>query len=90
MSNELTLTTLLPRLTDTRDISNKTFVGIDFGTSTSVASFSMVGEPKNPIVVDTIPCSQQLGDGRTHESHLVPTAIAWHKNQLLIGAGARA
>ncbi len=88
MSNELNLTTLLPHLTDTGDACHKTFVGIDFGTSTSVASFSVAGNPQNPIRVDTIPCLQQLDNGLTHENYLVPTAIAWYQDQLLIGAGA--
>lgn len=87
-SNELTLTALLPRLMDQGNVRNKTFVGIDFGTSTSVASFSVAGNPQDPMVVDAIPCVQLLEGERTHESHLVPTAIAWHHDQLLIGAGA--
>ena len=56
--------------------------------STSVASFSVAGNPQDPIIVDVIPCMQLLDGGRTHESHLVPTAIAWYHDQLLIGAGA--
>lgn len=87
MSNELTLATLLPKLTDNNNVSPRTFIGIDFGTSTSVASYSIIGDPREPLVVDTIPCLQQLDNG-THESYLVPTAIAWYRNQLLIGAGA--
>lgn len=88
MSNKLALATLLPHLSDTCGARNKTFVGIDFGTSTSVASFSIVGSPPNPLVVDTIPCAQKQIDGRTFENYLVPTAIAWYHDQLLIGAGA--
>lgn len=88
MSNDLSLTTLLPRPRKRGDMHHKTFVGIDFGTSTTVASVSLAGDERNPITVEAIPCKQLLEDGRTHESHLVPTVIAWYHDQLLIGAGA--
>ncbi len=88
MEGELTLRNLLPELSDATNIRNRTFVGIDFGTSTSVVSFSLIGDRHNPITTRTITLLQLLDDGRLYESHLVPTAIAWYCNQLLIGAGA--
>ena len=64
----------------------------DFGTSTTVVSYSVIGDETTPIKTDTIPIPQTLQDGRIHESHLVPTVIAWYDEQLLMkfaGDGAK-
>jgi|APFre7841882590_1041340.scaffolds.fasta_scaffold343910_1 hypothetical protein len=63
MSNELTLITLLPRLSDTCDARNKTFVGIDFGTSTSVASFCIIGFSTRERPMDHATGRYQCGHG---------------------------
>jgi molecular chaperone DnaK len=69
-------------------LSNTTYVGIDFGTSTTTISYSIIGDRNMPIQTHAMPVGQLLEDGRLYESHLVPTAIAWHKEQLFIGVGA--
>lgn len=73
-----------------RKLQNTTFVGVDFGTSTTVASYATLGQGARPIRTEPIPVPQQLPDGRRHEHHLVPSVIAWHNEQLFIGAGAAA
>ncbi|QSJ20307.1 Hsp70 family protein [Nostoc sp. UHCC 0702] len=92
MNAILSLSTLVPSLDDKKIVrerlSKATFVGIDFGTSTTVVSYSVIGDETTPIKTDTIPILQTLQDGRIHESHLVPTVIAWYDEQLLIGTGA--
>lgn len=69
-------------------LSNATYVGIDFGTSTTTISYSIIGDINVPIETYAMPVQQLLEDGRLYESHLIPTAIAWYKEQLFIGVGA--
>ncbi|MUH00187.1 Hsp70 family protein [Scytonema sp. UIC 10036] len=69
-------------------LSNNTYVGIDFGTSTTTISYSIIGDRNVPIETNAMPVRQLLEDGRLYESHLVPTVIAWYKEQLFIGVGA--
>ncbi|MBK9097515.1 MAG: Hsp70 family protein [bacterium] len=93
MATETTLNNFIPALSNTsmvRDkLKNTTFIGIDFGTSTTVASYAVLGDNKTPIRTETIPIEQIMHDGRHFESHLVPSIIAWYKDKLLIGEGAR-
>ncbi|RUT03994.1 molecular chaperone DnaK [Dulcicalothrix desertica PCC 7102] len=69
-------------------LSNTTYVGIDFGTSTTTISYSIIGNGDVPIETYSMSVQQLLEDGRLYESHLVPTVIAWYKEQLFIGVGA--
>lgn len=87
MSYPLTLRTLLPALPAAHQTA-QTFIGIDFGTSTTTVSCSVIGTRDKPIVAEAIRFQQSFHDGRVTESHLVPTAIAWKDDQLLIGQGA--
>ena len=86
-SQRLELSTLLPNsaITDTTD---QTFIGIDFGTSTTTVSYARIKDHNQPIEVEALKFQQRLDDGRVTEGSLVPTAIAWFKEQLLIGKGA--
>lgn len=86
-THSLSLSTLTPNL-PSKDLRNQTFIGIDFGTSTTVVSFALFGDRHNPIQLDTMPFQQRFVDGRVMEHHLVPSAIAWCNDQLLVGAGA--
>ncbi len=90
---DLTIKTLVPQTTDrelVRDrLQNTTFVGIDFGTSTTVASYAVPGDERVPIRAEPIPIPQTMPDGATASHHLVPSVIAWHNEELFVGAGAR-
>lgn len=93
MPSETTLNNFIPALSNSsliRDkLRNTTFIGIDFGTSTTVVSYAVLGDSSVPIRTETIPIRQILHDGREYESHLIPSIIAWYNNKLLIGEGAR-
>lgn len=65
-----------------------TFVGIDFGTSTTVVSVVTVDAGTNRLLAEPVPITQFDESGRKIDDHLVPSCIAWTKNQLLVGHGA--
>jgi len=70
-------------------LAQSTFVGIDFGTSTTVASYVVVGDEEAPLKVERIAIRQTLDDGRGFSHFLVPSALAWWREALLFGEGAR-
>ena len=84
MSTELTINNLLPVLTTGKlseknaTILNTTFVGIDFGTSTTVVSIAVLGKNKEPLIVKPIELNQKLSDGAIFSSYKVPSVIAWY------------
>jgi len=92
MDNKLSLASLVPALRQQEIVHdllrNITFVGLDFGTSTTVASYAVLGDRSRPVSSEPIPIPQKLSDGRTLNHHLVPSVIAWDGEQLLVGAGA--
>lgn len=94
MTNEISINSFLPVLTSQklsekqRDILNTTFIGIDFGTSTTVVSVAVFGKGKEPLVVKPIELNQKLIDGAIFSSYKIPTVIAWYQNKLLVGEGA--
>lgn len=65
-----------------------TYVGIDFGTSTSVASIASVGQDGKGLDTKAIEISQIDELGRVIHSHLVDTCLAWFNQTLLFGVGA--
>jgi len=69
-------------------LSSRTFVGIDFGTSTTVVSLAQMNAETGEITVERLLIPQEMPDGRMLEHTLVPSAIAWTGQKLLIGAGA--
>lgn len=94
MSTDLTLKKLLPVLT-TGDLSKKhatiqntTFVGIDFGTSTTVVSIAVLGDGTDPMMVKPIELNQKLSDGAIYSSYKIPSIIAWYNDNLIVGEGA--
>jgi molecular chaperone DnaK len=93
MPNELSIQQLLPEVNDRTVIENKiqgsTFIGIDFGTSTTVVSYAIVGDNNTPIKTNAIPIRQLNFDGNTLTHHLVPSCIAYENNQLYFGEGAK-
>ena len=94
MSKELSISNLLPILTSQKisekykGIDNTTYVGIDFGTSTTVISIAIKGE-EEPLIVNSIELNQKLPDGATYTSYKIPTIIAWYNKKPLIGEGAK-
>ncbi|WP_029035869.1 Hsp70 family protein [Salinimicrobium xinjiangense] len=94
MSTILTIRNLLPVLTAGKlseknaTIQNTTFVGIDFGTSTTVVSIAVLGKDNEPLIVRPIELNQKLSDGAIFSSYKVPSVIAWFNNNLLVGEGA--
>lgn len=78
---------MLPSL-NTQLVTSETYVGIDFGTSTTVVSIAtkVMGEVK----IKTLPIrlTQILEDGTIYQSEKLPSVIAWYNGRLLVGEGA--
>ncbi|MDR2405213.1 MAG: hypothetical protein LBE27_02455, partial [Deltaproteobacteria bacterium] len=69
-------------------LSNGTFIGIDFGTSTTVVSY-MTNPGKSPdIHVQTFALKQPTEFGGTTSNELVNSVVAWYNNKLLFGRDA--
>ncbi|QTV04781.1 hypothetical protein J9309_08165 [Faecalibacter bovis] len=93
MSNQLNLGTLVPSLINNNivqdQLKNSTFIGIDFGTSTTVISYTITGDNSTPIHSDVMPVRQKNLDGGITVNHLIPSCIAWYNQQLYIGHTAK-
>ena len=94
MATDINIQGLFPALRNTQvakpatDIFNTTFVGIDFGTSTTVVSVATIDKATKEILTAPIWLNQKLYDGAIMSSEKIPTVIAWHNQQLLVGKGA--
>ncbi|MBU3823145.1 Hsp70 family protein [Flavobacteriaceae bacterium XHP0103] len=94
MSTDLTIKKLLPVITTGKlserhaTIQNTTFVGIDFGTSTTVVSIAVLGDGTDPMIVKPIELNQKLSDGAIYSSYKIPSVIAWYNDNLIVGEGA--
>lgn len=73
-----------------KNLDSATYVGIDFGTSTSVASIAKVEKDGKGLCTYPIEVLQADDLGREIHSHLVDTCLAWVNNSLLFGVGAAA
>lgn len=87
MNNQLSIYNLLPKNNNNHLSANETYIGIDFGTSTTVVSICSIDENKR-IKITPISFKQHLADGRLYNHYLLPSVIALSNNQLLIGKGA--
>lgn len=65
-----------------------TFVGIDFGTSTTVVSIATKENGEEKIKTLPIKLTQILEDGTIYQSEKLPSVIAWYNGKLLVGEGA--
>ncbi|MDC1266645.1 Hsp70 family protein [Crocinitomicaceae bacterium] len=74
--------------------SDSTYVGIDFGTSTTVVSIASI-DKKGELKVDHIPLEQKLFNGRKVIDYRVNSCVAFFKGEkgkkdkVLIGKGAK-
>lgn len=93
MSSDLVIQSLLPTLSNTSLVQDKlrgsTFIGIDFGTSTTVVSYAVAGDATTPLKTSYIPIRQLDADGSFTENHLLPSCIAFFDNRLFIGQTAK-
>ena len=87
-NNIVTINNLLPSQATTLPALGKTYIGIDFGTSTTVVSIAVYDWNARNVKVQTVPIEQTLEDGGVTNSKLVPSVIALNGSQLLIGEGA--
>ena len=71
-----------------KKMRSATYVGIDFGTSTSVASIAVVGADGQGLHTTAIKIRQLDELGRQIHSCLVDTCLAWFNQKLLFGVGA--
>lgn len=78
---------MLPTTLDKLSL-NKTYVGIDFGTSTTVVSIATLNPEQKTIEAKPIRLKQLLIDGTPFESEKLPTVIAYCNKQLFVGEGA--
>lgn len=89
--NEITTKSFLPStITNELEIGTA-YVGIDFGTSTSVVSVAQYNPKSNAIETRSIRIPQMLSDGHTrNKSEIIPTVIAYleETGKILIGNGA--
>ena len=69
-------------------LGSATYVGIDFGTSTSVVSVVEVNEESGALGATPISIRQFDRLGKEIDGDLIPTCIAWVDGRLLVGTGA--
>ena len=69
-------------------LAKKTFIGIDFGTSTSTVSRVVIDEESGALGTEPIPIKQYDAEGVCVEDHLVPSCVAWTGSAMLVGQGA--
>lgn len=79
---------MLPSALNTQLTTKATFVGIDFGTSTTVVSIATKENGKEKIKTLPIKLTQILEDGTIYQSEKLPSVIAWYNGRLLVGEGA--
>ena len=87
-SNILSIHSMLPTMAETQLAKGRTYVGIDFGTSTTVVSIATKEDGKNTIKTLPIQMTQILEDGTIFQSEKLPSVIAWYNGRLLVGEGA--
>jgi molecular chaperone DnaK (HSP70) len=94
MATDITIHNLFPAIRNTQitkpvaDLFNTTFVGVDFGTSTTVVSIATLSKETGEILTEPIRLNQKMYDGAIMSSEKVPTVIAFCNQQLLVGQGA--
>lgn len=87
-SNILSLHSMLPSIQSAQLAKSATYVGIDFGTSTTVVSIATIEDGVHKIKTLPIKLTQFLEDGTKYQSEKLPSVIAWFNGKLLVGEGA--
>lgn len=75
--NTITTSSFLPAVRNTELLCGRTYVGIDFGTSTTVVSIASYDESDSLIHTKSLPLKQKLPDGTIYFSEIIPSVIAW-------------
>src|SRR5574344_2788428 len=91
MPSDLTINSMLPILSTNSTLAksnDKTYVCIDFGTSTTVVSIAHFDMLTGSLKSEPIMIRQKLPDGAEMSSEKIPTVIAWDKKNILVGEGA--
>jgi molecular chaperone DnaK len=69
------------------DLAAQSFVGIDFGTSTTVVSVATLSD-EGTLNTEIIRIPQEQRDGAQALDERLPSVIAWVREKLLVGRGA--
>jgi len=87
--SKLTMKKLLPTVSiDNKQQLNTTYIGIDFGTSTTVVSLATFDFSTSSVTTKAIELNQKLFDGIIYKSYKIPTMIGWYNEKILVGEGA--
>lgn len=86
--NIITTSSFLPAVRNMDLMKGKTYVGIDFGTATTVVSIASYDENSNLIHTESLRLKQKLPDGTIYSSEIIPSVIAWLNRQIIVGEGA--
>lgn len=86
-TNKITLRQMLPARLNFLQ-GGKTFIGIDFGTSTTVVSIASMNEDGVTMQCEALKLPQLLEDGTRFESERIASVIAYYHDQILVGEGA--
>lgn len=88
-STNLTIDKLLPTKLSENVFNNQfTFVGIDFGTSTTVVSVATMVKETKQIETEVLWIPQKAKDGTEIKSGILPSVIACVDKKILVGEGA--
>ena len=69
-------------------LANATYIGIDFGTSTTVATAVALDKDTAKMVLLPLPIKQPTRYGDVIENHLVNSVLTLHKGKVLFGSDA--
>lgn len=79
---------MVPAISNTKVDKGTTYIGIDFGTSTTVITHATFDNGEKKINTIPIRIHQYLEDGTEYESEKLPSVIAFFQNIILVGEGA--
>jgi len=88
ITNKLTIKSLVINSNNLNLKEDRVYIGIDFGTSTTVVSIASANDNLENVKSYSIELNQKLFDGAIYKSYKIPTMIGWYNNTLLVGQGA--